>query len=67
MPDAEVALAAAVEAFFADKDLAPTSRRAYRQTLDALIEDHGPGLAVAQLTPGSTAAAATNAKDAHRR
>ncbi len=44
-------LASALEAFFADKDLATNSRRTYHQTLDALVMDHGPDLAVDKLTP----------------
>lgn len=51
MPATEVTLGAAVEAFFADKDLARNSRRTYHQTLDAVVEDHTPDLAVAKLTP----------------
>lgn len=44
-------MGAAVEAFFADKDLARNSRRTYHQTLDSLVEDHNPDLTVAKLTP----------------
>lgn len=44
------ALAPALDAFFADKELAPNSDRTYHQTLDALVADHGPNLAVNKLT-----------------
>ncbi|MCY4369362.1 MAG: hypothetical protein OXF41_08055 [bacterium] len=42
---------AAVEAFFAYKDLAPTSRRTYRAALDPLVADVGPDQPLAALTP----------------
>ena len=51
MSDPEITLGAAVEAFFADKDLARNSRRTYHQTLDALVDDHPPDLPVVKLTP----------------
>lgn len=51
MPATEITLEAAVEAFFVDKDLARNSRRTYRQTLDALVEDHTSDLPVVKLTP----------------
>lgn len=43
-------LGGAVEAFFSDKDLAPNSRRTYRQTLDALIDGVGAQLPANKLT-----------------
>ena len=53
LPDRLPTLADAVEAFFADKDLSPNSRRTYRQTLDVLVADLGSGLRVDELTgPG---------------
>lgn len=45
-------LAGAVEAFFADKDLAANSRRAYRGALDALVEDLGAHLPLERLDAG---------------
>lgn len=56
----EIVLAAAVEAFFDDKDLARNSRRTYRHTLDALIDDHSPELVVAKLTPAKIRLTLTN-------
>jgi len=46
----EIGLAAAIEAFFVDRDLAPNSQRTYRPVLDALVADHGPDLSVSSLT-----------------
>ena len=43
-------LGGAFEAFFCGKDLAPISRRAYRQTLDALIDVVGAQLPANNLT-----------------
>lgn len=43
-------LAIAVEAFFADRDLAPATRRAYRAAYDSLIETFGIDIPVAALT-----------------
>ena len=51
MSASAVTLASAVEAFFADKDLARNSRRTYHQMLDAFIEDHTPELPVASISP----------------
>jgi len=51
MPTTEITLGAALEAFFADKDLARNSLRTYHQTLDALVEDHCPELVLVKLTP----------------
>lgn len=48
---AEIGLSAAVEAFFADRDLAANSQRSYRRVLDALVADHSANLAVSALTP----------------
>ena len=42
-------LAAAVEAFLTERDLAPGSRRKYRATLDALLADVGEARPVAEL------------------
>lgn len=51
MSGSEITLGRALEAFFADKDLARNSLRTYHQTLDALVADHTPDLPVAKLTP----------------
>lgn len=47
---ADIGLAAAVEAFFVDRDLALNSQRTYRPVLDALVVDHGADLAVGSLS-----------------
>lgn len=60
MSSAEITLEAALEAFFADKDLARNSQRTYHQTLDALIEDHGHDLPVAKLTSAKLRRTLTN-------
>ena len=39
-------LGAAVEAFFADRDLAPATRRGYRATYGSLIQAFGPNVPV---------------------
>ena len=44
-------LGAAVEAFFADRDLAPTPRRAYRATYGSLLQALGSEMPVTALTP----------------
>ncbi len=44
-------LATAVNAFFADRDLAVTTRRTYAVTFNAMLEDCGPQLAVTELSP----------------
>lgn len=51
MPANEITLSAAIEAFFADRDLAANSRRSYRRVLNALITDHSADLAMSTLTP----------------
>lgn len=51
MPANEITLLAAIEAFFADRDLAANSRRSYRRVLNALITDHSADLAMSTLTP----------------
>lgn len=51
MPSIEITLGSALEAFFADKDLARNSLRTYHQALDALAEDHSPELVLVKLTP----------------
>ena len=43
-------LGAAVEAFFADRDLAPATRRAYRATYGSLIQAFGSEMPVTALT-----------------
>jgi integrase/recombinase XerC/integrase/recombinase XerD len=43
-------LGAGVEAFFADRDLAPATRRAYRATYDPLLEAYGTDLPIEALT-----------------
>ena len=43
-------LGAAVEAFFADRDLAPATRRAYRATYGSLIQAFGTEMPVTALT-----------------
>lgn len=53
MPTPKITLGAAVEAFFADKDLASNSRRTYRQTLDALVSDLGADGAVTAVMPST--------------
>lgn len=50
LPERTQTLAAAVEAFFADKDLATNSRRAYHQTLDTLTAELGGDLPIDKLT-----------------
>ena len=45
-------LGAAVEAFFADRDLAPATRRAYRATDGSLIQAFGTEMPVTALTFG---------------
>jgi integrase len=47
---AKTTLGAAVEAFFADRDLAPATRRAYQTTYDALIELFGADSPIDALT-----------------
>ena len=49
-------LAGAVEAFFANRDLAPTSCRTYRQALGPLVEALGGDRPVTALYPGLVAA-----------
>ena len=49
-------LAAAVEAFFAGRDLAPTTCRTYRQALDPLVEAVGADRPVTDLDAGRVAA-----------
>ena len=44
-------LGAAVEAFFADRDLAPATRRAYRATYGSLLQAFGTEMPVTALTP----------------
>ena len=44
-------LGAAVEAFFADRDLAPTPRRAYRATYGSLLQALASEMPVTALTP----------------
>ena len=44
-------LGAAVEAFFADRDLAPTPRRAYLATYGSLLQALGSEMPVTALTP----------------
>ena len=44
-------LGAAVEAFFADRDLAPATRRAYRATYGSLLQAFGSEMPVTALTP----------------
>ena len=66
-------LGAAVEAFFADRDLAPSTRRAYRATYGSLLQAFGAEMPVTALTPvqlrrwlsrrwGKAAAATWNAR-----
>ena len=43
-------LGAAIEAFFADRDLAPATQRAYRATYDRLLETFGADLPIEELT-----------------
>ena len=43
-------LGAAVEAFFADRDLAPATRRAYRATYGSLLQAFGSEMPVTALT-----------------
>ena len=43
-------LSTAVEAFFADKDLAPNTRRTYRQALDGMTTDLGGDLPLDELS-----------------
>ena len=43
-------LSAAVEAFFADEDLAPSTRRSYRQALDGMTTDLGGDLPLDELS-----------------
>ena len=49
-------VAGAVEAFFASRDLAPTSCRTYRQALGPLVEAVGGDRPVTDLDPGRVAA-----------
>ena len=44
-------LGAVVEAFFADRDLAPATRRAYQATYGSLLQAFGPEMPVTALTP----------------
>ena len=50
LPGRIPALADAVEAFFADKDLSPNSHRTYRQALGPLVADLGSGVRVDEVT-----------------
>ncbi|MEJ2326035.1 MAG: site-specific integrase [Chromatiaceae bacterium] len=43
-------LGAAIKAFFADRDLAPATRRAYRATYDPLLETFGADIPITALT-----------------
>ena len=43
-------LGAAVEAFFADRDLAPSTRRAYRATYGSLLQAFGAEMPLTALT-----------------
>jgi len=49
LPERTPTLAAAVEAFFADKDLSANSRRTYHQTFDALAAELGDDLPIDKL------------------
>ena len=50
IPSGNPTLASVVSAFFADRDLAATTRRAYGVTFNAVVEDLGPTLPVSELT-----------------
>ena len=51
LPSPPPTLAAVVEAFFADRDLAATTRRTYAATYTAMLAELGAELPVAALTP----------------
>jgi integrase len=50
-----VSLGDAVAAYFAERDLAPTSRRVYRLTLNRLVSHFGWGIPAAEITPRALA------------